>query len=131
MWKGIVLASAVCTWRHLSRLQRCLIPSRVTRSVSNQSLFTRICLRQRSPIFFRPISSGEAVGCTAAVNAVEPLLQSSGHRYYHHGQYHRHRHSHSHTDSTTDSCDSTFGVIPLLGVGLLLCRNSSQGDGVQ
>lgn len=116
MWKGIVLASAV------SRLQRCLIPFRATRSVSNQSLFTRTCLRhQRSPIFFRPIFSSEAVGCTAAVNAVEPLLQSSRHRYYHHG----HRHSHSHTGSTTGS---TFGTIPLLGVGLLLCRNSSQGN---
>ena len=120
MWKGIVLASAV------SRLQRCLIPFRAIRSISNQSLFTKTCLRhQRFPIFFRPIFSSEAVGRTAAVNAVEPLLQSSGHRYYHHGQYHRHRHSHSHTGSTTDS---TFGTIPLLGVGLLLCRNSSQGN---
>lgn len=128
MWKRIVLASAVCTWRHLSRLQICLIPSRVTRSVSNRSLFTRACLRhQGSQIFLRPISSSEAVGCTAAVNAVEPLLKSNGHGYYHYGQY-RHRHSHSHTGSTTDS--TTFAMIPMLGVGLLLCKNSSQGDRV-
>lgn len=121
MWKGIVLISSIRMWRYLSRLQRYLLLSRGPLSVSPQSntLFTRTCLRHWGPQVL-PISSSEAIGCTAAVNAVEPQLKSNGHRYNHHGQYHRHRQSH--TGSTT------FTVIPMLGVGLLLCRNSSQGD---
>lgn len=125
-WKRIVLVSNIRAWRNLSRMQRRLISSRVVRPASthSSSLLTT-CLRYRGPRILPAVSPiKEAIGCTAALSAVEPLLKSNGHRYYHHDQYHRHRRSHT---GSTSATNSTFGVIPMLGAGLLLCRNSSQG----
>ena len=53
---------------------------------------------------------------------MEPQLKSNRQRYYHHGQYHGRRQSY------TGSTNSTLAVMPVLGVGLLLCGGSSQGN---
>ena len=125
-----MLASSVHMWRHLSRLQRYLIPSRVTPSLSIQSntLFTRAFLRLRG-LQILPISSRDETTCirfVATVNAVEHQLKSSRHGYhYHSGQDHKHRQSH-----TSSATASTISVIPMLGVGLLLCSSSRQGNGI-
>ena len=112
--------------RHIFRLpvavsfKRCLVSSSVALPVTSNStsLPMRTLMRHQHYSKILPVSS-YAVECTG-VAAVDTQLESNRHHHHHHRQQRQ---------RCANDTNATLATVPMLGVGLLLCSNTTQGDG--
>lgn len=107
-------------------LQRCLSAPRVTLSASNVPL-TRTFLGYGCTQI-PPVTASEVIGCAAAPSTAKYQRKSNVRGcYYHHNRYHSRSGRQSRADGASFR-SSSFSVIPMLGVGVVLCKSSSKGE---